>query len=581
LFASGRWHDEVRVLDRDQLGKEPEAGPLVIVEETSTIVVDADFEVCLHDGTIRLTRVRSQEDDVRRPGNLEQPDPVTLEIMAHAFMSIAEQMGAVLRNTALSTNIRERLDFSCAVFDAEGGLVANAPHIPVHLGAMGETVASLVRSQPDLRPGQVFVTNDPFAGGSHLPDITVVSPIFLGGDRPAFFVANRGHHADVGGITPGSMPPASRSLDEEGVVFRHDVAVEDGEFQRAALREKLEAGSHPARTPDENLADLEAQLAANRTGENLLLELVKARGEDFVQAYMRHLQADATERVQRVIRELPDGEHRFEDAMDDDTPVVVAVRVDGDTLTLDFTGTGSQSDGNLNAPRAVTVAATLYVLRCLVAAPIPLNRGCLEPVTIRLPSKSLLDPEPGRAVCGGNVETSQRVVDVLLGALGKAAASQGTMNNLTFGQVGFGYYETLAGGTGATAEGPGADAVHSHMTNTRITDPEVLEARFPVRVIEFGVRWGSGGAGAHAGGHGLVRELEFLEPVEVSLLTERRARPPFGLEGGEDGALGRNLVDGAPVPGRHRGRLKAGQRLRIETPGGGGWGRASGDVSPN
>jgi 5-oxoprolinase (ATP-hydrolysing) len=447
---------------------------------------------------------------------------------------------------------------------------------------MGETVASLVAEQPNLRPGQVYVSNDPFAGGSHLPDVTVITPVFTDGDRPAFFVANRGHHADIGGITPGSMPPESSRLDEEGVVLRHVLAVEGGTLQREDLQRRLASGPHPARAPGENLADLEAQIAANHTGEQLLRELVAHRGETTVQAYMRHLQVDAAERVRRAISDLPDGTHRFEDAMDDGTPVAVTATVQGPHLRLDFEGTGPQSDGNLNAPRAVTVAATLYVLRCLVDAPIPLNRGCLEPVELRIPPGSLLNPDPGRAVAGGNVETSQRVVDVLFGALGCAAASQGTMNNLTFGGAGFGYYETLGGGTGATARAPGADAVHSHMTNTRITDPEVLEARFPVRVVEFGVRWGSGGAGHHRGGHGLVRELELLAPLEVSLLTERRVRPPFGVAGGAPGARGVNRVNGAPVGGRFRGLLEAGARLRIETPGGGGWGApGSGNVSPN
>jgi len=577
LFFSGRWIDDVPIRDRQSLGDSGLRGPLIVVEETSTVVVEPDFEARLEHGMIRLTRDEGVY--APRPAPLESetdPDPVTLEIMANAFMSIAEQMGAVLRNTALSTNIRERLDFSCAVFDAEGDLVANAPHIPVHLGAMGETVASLVREGPELRPGRVYVSNDPFAGGSHLPDVTVVTPVFTKEDASlAFFVANRGHHADIGGLSPGSMPPTSRSLSEEGIVFRHELAVDEGTFLRSSLRARLTSGPYPARSPDENLADLEAQIAANRTGENLLRELVQQRGEARVQAYMHHLQRDAAERTRRVIAGIEDGEHRFEDAMDDGTPVVVTLRVEGSEVEVDFAGTGAQSDANLNAPRAVTVAAVLYVLRCLVDAPIPLNRGCLEPVTLRLPPASLLDPEPGRAVCGGNVETSQRIVDVLLGAMGRAAASQGTMNNLTFGQTGFGYYETLGGGTGATAEGPGADAVHCHMTNTRITDPEVLEARFPVRVAAFGVRWGSGGTGRHRGGHGLVRELEFLEPVEVSLLTERRSRAPFGLEAGGPGAPGRNWINGDQVPGRHSAHLSAGDRLRIETPGGGGWGMSS------
>ncbi len=574
LFIGDQWVEGVPIRDRGSVGPGRHAGPLIIVEPTSCIVVEPGFDAELRgDGTIHL-RHRAQASDRRRSAPHSKPDPVTLEIMGNAIMSIAEQMGAVLRNTSMSTNIRERLDFSCAVFDGDGGLVANAPHIPVHLGAMGQTVASLVRERKaDLRPGRVFVSNDPYAGGSHLPDITVVMPVFVGdGETPEFFVGSRGHHADIGGITPGSMPPDSSQLFEEGIVFHHQLAVDEGRFLRQELVEQLSQGPYPARDPEQNVADLEAQIAADQTGQRLLRELCAKHGLATVVAYMRHIRDDAAHRVRAAIRRLGDGRRTFVDAMDDGNPITVTVTIADDALSVDFTGTGPQSRGNLNAPRAVTVAAVLYVLRCLVDAPIPLNDGCLEPVELNIPPGTLLDPEPGRAVCGGNVETSQRVVDVLLGALDLAAASQGTMNNVTFGQARFGYYETLGGGSGATAEGRGADAVHCHMTNTRLTDPEVLEARYPVRVTHFGIRRGSGGRGTHRGGDGLVRELEFLEPVDVSLLTERRLRQPFGLHGGEPGATGQNYADETPVPGRFSGRIEAGARLRIETPGGGGWG---------
>ncbi|HTM21776.1 MAG TPA: hydantoinase B/oxoprolinase family protein, partial [Kofleriaceae bacterium] len=491
------------------------------------------------------------------------------------YMSIATQMGEALRRTAVSTNIRERLDFSCAVFDSAGGLVANAPHIPVHLGAMGESIRAVLAAHPSPPPGSVYVTNDPSAGGSHLPDVTVVTPVHDPSTSDLlFFTASRGHHADVGGTTPGSMPPFSHSLAEEGVVFRCLPIVADGRFDAAAARAALSAGPYPARRPADNLADLQAQIAANRTGAALLEQLAARWGRATVLAYMGHVQDNAAAEVARRIAAIPDGVHRFADALDDGTPIAVTLRVAGSTMEIDFAGSGGESDGNLNAPRAVAVSAVIYVLRCLVGAPIPLNAGCLRPVTIRIPEPSLLAPSPGRAVCGGNVETSQRIVDVLLGALGAAAASQGTMNNLPLGAADWGYYETIAGGAGATPTAPGASGVHTHMTNTRITDPEVLEARFPLRVTEMALRRGSGGAGRHAGGDGVIRELELLAPMRVSILSERRDRAPFGLAGGSSGAPGRTLLDGRPLPGKASVDAARGARIRIETPGGGGWGRS-------
>ncbi len=571
LFYDGRWIGDVPVVEREALGSDVHAGPLLIVEPTSTIVVEPGFSVSAgEDGVLHV-----RADAV--PGNVAPddaaPDPIALEIYNNLYMSIAEQMGVVLRRTALSTNIRERLDFSCAVFDRDGGLVANAPHIPVHLGAMSESIRGVLDVHPDPRPGDVFVTNDPAGGGSHLPDITVITPVHGRSGELLFFTASRGHHADVGGITPGSMPPFSRSLAEEGVVLRALEIVHRGRLDEQLILETLASGPHPARNPRENLADLEAQIAANTTGARLLLRMVTERGLPAVRAYMSHVQDNARRRVEDAIGRLPGGVHRFEDALDDGTPIVVTLTVDGRRMRVDFTGSGPQSDGNLNAPRAVAVSAVLYVLRALVGEPIPLNSGCLAPIELVVPERSILSPDPDRAVCGGNVETSQRIVDVLLGALGRAAASQGTMNNLTFGDATFGYYETIAGGAGATPGHAGASAVHTHMTNTRLTDPEVLESRFPVRVLELSIRRGSGGRGRWPGGDGVVRELELLRPLHVSILSERRTRAPFGLCGGQPGAPGRNLLDGVEIPGKAEVEAREGARLRIETPGGGGYER--------
>jgi len=568
LFYEGRWLS-ARAIDREALVPgTPVVGPALILEATGTIVVEPGWRARLEvDGTLVL----DAEAAATRTARSTQREPVALEIFGNRFMSIAEQMGVVLRRTALSTNIRERLDFSCAIFDAEGGLVANAPHMPVHLGAMGESVAAVARRHPTPRPGDVFATNDPAAGGSHLPDITVVTPVFIG-ERLAFWTASRGHHADVGGITPGSMPPHATALEQEGVVFRGQRIVHAGHLDEDGIRATLASGPFPARRPAENLADLQAQIAANRCGVALLHALVEEQGIDVVTAYMGHVQDHAAEAVARLLATLPAGPHRFVDVTDDGTPIAVALERHGDRLVVDFTGTGPSGDHNLHAPRAVTVAAVLYVLRAMVAEPIPLNRGCLRAVDLRVPSASLLDPEPWRAVAGGNVETAQRVVDALLGALGRKAARHGTMNNLSFGDATFGYYETIGGGEGASDRAAGLSGVHTHMTNTRITDPEILEARFPVRLLRFALRPASGGNGRFRGGDGLVRELEFLAPLEVSILSDRRVRPPFGLAGGEPGRAGEQTLDGRPLPGRAQFRVTPGRRLRIATPGGGGFG---------
>ena len=512
--------------------------------------------------------------------DLEQADAVQLEIMANLFMSIAEQMGATLRRVSLSVNIKERLDFSCALFDAGGGLVANAPHIPVHLGAMAESVRALKTSRgSDLRAGDVLLSNDPFQGGSHLPDVTVVTPVFHGG-RLVFFVANRGHHADVGGIVPGSMPPDSRTIEEEGVRLHDVLVVRGGRFLREELGELLRAGPHPVRGVEERLADFEAQVAANAQGVRLLGELVARYGLPAVEAYMRHVQRDAAAAMREAISALPDGVHACEDYLDGGARIAVKIVVKGDRARVDFSGTDRQLGGNLNAPRAVVLAAVLYVFRTLTARPIPLNSGCFEPLEVVIPKGSLLDPRPPAAVVGGNVETSQRIVDVLYGALGILGAAQGTMNNLTFGRADLGYYETICGGAGAGFGFGGASAVHTHMTNTRITDPEVLERRYPVFLRRFAVRRGSGGQGVWEGGAGVVREIEFREALSASILSERRSLGPPGAHGAGAGAPGRNsLIRGGrsrQLPAKVQLELSPGDRLRIETPGGGGY-----DPSPS
>jgi 5-oxoprolinase (ATP-hydrolysing) len=545
-------------------------GPALVLDATGTAVVDAGFIAVRNERDYVI--LRDTEANAKSEAADTRVDPVLLEVFNNQFKAIAEQMGVVLQRTAMSTNIRDRLDFSCAVFDAEGGLVANAPHIPVHLGAMGESVRAVLAAHPATKPGQVFVTNDPAGGGSHLPDITVVTPVHDSGGALRFAVASRGHHADVGGLTPGSMPPFSSTLEEEGVVLRNLEIVGDGAFREARLRGILTGGPYPARNPDENVADVQAQIAANEKGTRLLDGLLARYGIDVVTAYMQHIQDNAAELTVSAIEGLPDGEHRFEDRLDDGARIAVRVTVQGGAMEIDFEGTDRALANNLNAPRAVTMAAILYVLRVLVGKPIPLNSGCMRPVTVRIPEGSLLSPEPDRAVAAGNVETSQRIVDVLFGALGLAAASQGTMNNITFGDDRFAYYETLGGGAGATERRPGASGVHTHMTNSKCTDPEVLETRFPIRVRRFELRRGSGGTGALAGGDGLIRELEFLAPMRVSVLSERRIIPPYGMRGGGPGARGMNLLNGKQLAHRVTVEVSPADVLRVETPGGGAWG---------
>ena len=506
-------------------------------------------------------------------------DPVLLEVFANLFMAIAEQMGVTLANTAHSVNIKERLDFSCALFDREGRLVANAPHVPVHLGSMGESVRAVLRdNRGRMRPGDVFMQNAPYNGGTHLPDVTVITPCWdAAGREILFFVGSRGHHADIGGRTPGSSPPDARRIEEEGVLIDNWLLVEGGRLREAETRELLSSGPWPCRRVEQNLADLAAQVAANETGRRELVRMVDHFGLDTVQAYMGHVQDNAEASVRRVLANLKDG--AFTCPLDDGGRICVRISVDRERrqATIDFTGTSAQHPGNRNAPQAVCRAAVLYVFRTLVDTDIPLNEGCLEPLELIIPEGTLLNPRYPAAVVAGNTEVSQAITDCLYGALGLLAASQGTMNNFLYGNACHQNYETICGGTGAGPDHPGTDAVHSHMTNTRMTDPEVLEQRFPVRVEEFAIRTGSGGRGRFPGGAGVVRRLRFLEPMTATLLSSRRLTPPYGLAGGGPGACGRNRLiraDGRVIElrGDDEVQVRAGDQIVIETPGGGGYG---------
>ncbi|USI74325.1 hydantoinase B/oxoprolinase family protein [Sphingomonas morindae] len=555
------------------------AGPALIVDPLSTIVIEPGWRGRLvAGGTLRLERAAPRRADAVRSADA---DPVRLEIFSGLFMAIAEEMGAALQHSASSVNIRERLDFSCALFDAEGHLIANAPHIPVHLGSMGDSVRTLIaRRGESLRPGQAFAINAPYDGGTHLPDITVILPVFADDDapgRPSFFVAARGHHADIGGITPGSMPAESRSIAEEGVVFDTVLLADHDGFREAAVRAVLASGPWPARNPAMNIADLKAQIAACARGAEGLRGLCADHGAAVVRAYMRHVQAQSAAAVRRLLAGLQSGSFAY--ALDNGAEVRVAVTVEGAGATIDFAGTSPQQPTNFNAPRAVVRAAVLYVLRTLIDEPVPLNDGCLAPVTLRIPEGSMLDPRPPAAVVAGNVEVSQVVTDALFGAFGAMAAAQGTMNNLTFGDARHQYYETIAGGAGAGPDFEGAAAVQTHMTNSRMTDPEVLEQRFPVLVERFAIRRGSGGAGRRRGGDGAVRVLRFRAPMQLSILANRRRVPPFGLAGGAPGALGVTRIERAdgsvePLAGTAAVAVAPGDAIRIETPGGGGYGAA-------
>jgi 5-oxoprolinase (ATP-hydrolysing) len=581
LRTTRGWRD-VPVFRRETLGAGAIiSGPAIVAEANGTTVVDDGWQGRVNERghlILQHTRQTIGAGDVEGDNAPSRPDPVRLEVFNRLFMHIAEQMGTVLQNTALSVNIRERLDFSCALFDGDGRLVSNAPHMPVHLGSMGESVRSVIRSlQSELGEGDAVMLNSPYNGGTHLPDITVVTPWFAGAKSPLFFLASRAHHADIGGIAPGSMPATSRHIDEEGVLIDNFRLVRNERFRDAETRALLGGARYPARNPEQNLADLRAQVAANRQGVRQLGRAVERYGLPTVQAYLRFVRENAASSVRRLIGTLRDGE--FEYALDTGEVIRVRVTVDrsGKTAVVDFTGTSPQSANNFNAPEAVTRAAVLYVFRSLIGEEIPMNEGCLEPLDIVIPRGSLLSPAYPAAVVAGNVETSQCVTDALLGALGALAASQGTMNNLSFGNEKLQYYETIAGGAGAGPGWSGADAVQTHMTNSRMTDPEVLETRFPVLVESFSIRRGSGGAGRHRGGDGAVRRLVFREPVEASILSNRRSVPPFGLAGGAPGATGINRLERANGETRILDAtasigLESGDALIVETPGGGGYG---------
>ncbi|HEY3814363.1 MAG TPA: hydantoinase B/oxoprolinase family protein [Caulobacteraceae bacterium] len=567
------------IFQRDHLGPGARVdGPAIIAEATATTVVEPGWRASMnHLGDLILERVVALPER-RAVGT--RADPVMLEVFNNLFMAIAEQMGVSLQMTAYSVNIKERLDFSCAVFDRAGALIANAPHIPVHLGSMGASVQTVMGERGEtVRPGDVYMLNAPYNGGTHLPDVTVIAPAFLDGDdKPAFWVAARGHQADIGGITPGSMPSESHTVEEEGILIDNFLLVEQGRLREAETRALLGSGKWPARNPDQNLADLKAQIAACAKGIAELKRMVGQFGRDTVDAYMGHVQDNAEEQVRRVIDVLKDGAFAYE--LDNGAVIRVKISVDRETrsATVDFTGTSEQLPSNFNAPLAVTRAATLYVFRTLVDDAIPLNDGCLKPIELIVPEGSMLNPRYPAAVVAGNVETSQVVVDTLYGALGVLAASYGTMSNFTFGDAKLQYYETICGGSGAGPDFDGTSAVQCHMTNSRLTDPEVLELRFPVLLEEFSIRRGSGGAGAHHGGDGTVRRVKFLSPMTAAILSNRRRVPPFGLEGGAPGAVGINCVerkDGSVerLTGTATVELAPGDAFVIETPGGGGFGK--------
>ena len=578
FFSQGAWHEAAVHRTEDLLDGARVAGPAILVEPHQTIVVEDGWRAEITPARAVLMTRTAAKDGAQTA--VTETDPVLLEVFANLFMAIAEEMGATLQNTASSVNIKERLDFSCAIFDAGGGLVANAPHMPVHLGSMGDCVTAVMRAHAHMREGDMFVTNAPYDGGTHLPDVTVVAPVFIDGVC-RFFVAARGHHADIGGISPGSMPPFSKDISEEGVLFDGLRMIAGSTFDEAAVRGVLEGGPHPARNPDQNIADLKAQAAACARGAGELARICRQYGAETVTAYMGHVQDNAEDAVRRVIGALSDGE--FAMPMDGGMEIRVKITLDRETQSarVDFTGTSQQQPNNLNAPGSVTKAAVLYVFRCLVQSDIPMNAGCLKPLEIVVPEGSLLNPRPPAAVAGGNVETSQAVVDALFGALGVMAAAQGTMNNLTFGNARHQYYETICGGAGAGRDFDGQSAVHTHMTNSRLTDPEVLETRFPVLLDEFTIRTGSGGNGAHKGGDGVLRRIRFREAMTAAILSMRRETEPFGLEGGAAGAPGVNMVlraDGETVglEGRDEVEVDVGDAILIATPGGGGFRKPDG-----
>ena len=582
-YMDGASHD-TPVFDRDAMGMgDAVSGPAILRERNATTVVEPGWRASVTTRNDLVLERSASRDGAITMGTAV--DPVMLEVFNNLFMSIAEQMGVTLENTAYSVNIKERLDFSCAVFDGAGGLIANAPHMPVHLGSMGDSVRAVIAQRgAAMRPGDVFMLNDPYRGGTHLPDITVVTPVFdADGATIPFYVASRGHHADIGGTTPGSMPPDSRTIDEEGVLIGDFQLVANGRLREAETIRLLRSGRWPARNVEQNLGDLKAQIAANEKGAAELRRMTAQFGAEVVQAYMRHVQDHAEEQIRRAIAGLRDGS--FVQEMDSGARIAVRVSIDRESraATVDFTGTSAQQTDNFNAPASVARAATLYVFRTLVDEDIPINDGCLRPLKIVIPEGSMLNPRDPAAVVAGNVETSQAVTDALYGALGVMAAAQGTMNNFTFGNERYQYYETICGGGGAGPGFDGASAVQTHMTNSRLTDPEVLEWRFPVLLERFAIRTGSGGSGQWRGGDGVVRRVRFLEAMTAAILSGHRRVAPFGAAGGGDGAVGRSYVDRVDgtrqvLGATERVSMAAGDVFVVETPGGGAWGAEGGST---
>jgi 5-oxoprolinase (ATP-hydrolysing) len=579
MYAEGQWLDAALVVREDLQPGDVIPGPAIIAEKNATTVVEPGWEALLTalDHLVLERRVPR----ATRHAVGTTVDPVLLEVFNNLFMNIAEQMGLQLQNTAYSVNIKERLDFSCALFDDAGNLIANAPHMPVHLGSMGESIKTVIRENTGrMQPGDVYVLNDPYHGGTHLPDVTVITPVYIGGaPAPTFYVGSRGHHADIGGTTPGSMPPFSTRIEEEGVQIDNVKLVEGGRLREAEMVALLQSGEYPSRNPQQNMADLKAQIAANEKGVQELRKMVEQFGLDVVQAYMRHVQDNAEESVRRVITRLKDG--AFTLPLDNGAQIRVAVRVNANerSAQIDFTGTSAQQTNNFNAPTAVCMAAVLYVFRTLVDDDIPLNAGCLKPIEVIIPPGCMLNPNPPASVVAGNVETSTCITNAIYGALGAMAGSQPTMNNFTFGNARHQYYETISGGSGAGDGFDGTSVVQTHMTNSRLTDPEVLEFRFPVRLESYQIRQGSGGAGRWRGGDGGVRRVRFLEPMTASILSNGRVHPAFGMAGGAPGAPGINRVlraDGRSEELKHIGQaeMAVGDVFEIHTPGGGGYGSA-------
>ena len=577
LFSCGRWHDTALFRREDMRPGDLVRGPAIIAEKNATNIVEPGWsaEVTPLD---HLVMTRTEARTARRAIGTEA-DPVMLEVFNNLFMSIAEQMGLRLQNTAFSVNIKERLDFSCALFDVDGNLIANAPHIPVHLGSMGESIKTIIRENArTMRQGDVYMLNDPYHGGTHLPDVTVITPAFdVSGREVLFYVGSRGHHADIGGITPGSMPPDSTVVEEEGVLINNFQLVQGGRFLEEETIALLSSGRYPARNIGQNLADLQAQVAANQKGVDELLKMVDHFGLDVVRAYMGHVQDNAEEAVRRVITALKDAGYTYQ--LDNGAVIKVAIRVNhaDRTADIDFTGTSPQLPNNFNAPSAICMAAVLYVFRTLVDDDIPLNAGCLKPLNVIIPDGSMLNPHYPAAVVSGNVETSSCITNALYGALGVLASSPGTMNNSTFGNAEHQYYETISGGSGAGSGFNGTDVVQTHMTNSRLTDPEILEWRYPVRLDSYEIRAGSGGRGRWHGGNGGIRRIRFLEDMTASILSNNRLVPPFGAAGGEPGACGRNYVVRADGRQEELGfvastAMHPGDVFVIETPGGGGYG---------